>query len=58
MQAELAALKELALEAPGDEISLEQLQRAIREGRYQPDLQGLQERLLAQPMLLTDLLDA
>lgn len=57
MQAELAELKAVAMEAATDEISLEQLQQAIREGTYQPDLKGLQERLLAQPMLLKDLLD-
>lgn len=57
MQAELAALKTLAMEASVDEISLEQLEQAIREGTYQPDLQGLQERLLAQPMLFKELLD-
>lgn len=57
MQREMTGLKAMAMEAPVDEMSLEELQEAIREGTYQPDLGGLQERILAQPSLLNDLLD-
>lgn len=57
LKEELSALTASTMERPVDDLSLQELKDAIRSGAYQPDLQGLSDRLLAQPSLLDDLLD-
>lgn len=53
----LGKLSEIALEAPVDEVEFEELKAAIRSGDYQPDLEGLADRLLGDDAVLEFLSD-
>ncbi len=57
MKEELAELTTAAMEKPVDDVSLQELKAAIRDGSYEPDLEGLRDRLLAHPGLIDDLLE-
>lgn len=55
-KAELEELKQMAMEQPPNEVDLQRLKSAIRNGDYKPDVGRLADRLLSDPGTVDKLL--